>query len=120
VAKKVSTSEEFINQDSVFSEPDNSIFDSPLVYKLNMYTPSGHLRYEVTQSTAYEVGKLWGDLIRCISSTHWMTVDEICRVVAERERKSFRKSFVRTREEIEQGITFLTERNLLMIRVLDT
>jgi hypothetical protein len=102
--------------------PEESVFDEPkpeIVYKLHMYTPNGQLRYDISHATAYEVGRLWGDLVRSMSSTGWMTLQEIFDAVQDRERRSYRKAATRTFEEIEEGVSYLVECQVAMVRTLD-
>jgi hypothetical protein len=99
---------------SVFEKPENSVFSgnslkSETKYKLFVYRPNGTIRAEINKAVMAQVAAKWGDLIRCVPSNYWATMDEICDLVWRFEAKSYRKSFSRTRKQIEEGVAVLQE-----------
>lgn len=102
---------------SVFDKPENSIFDKgePL-YKLHLYRPDGTLRADVSKAAFTELARRYGDLVRCVPSHRWATMDEICTQVWEFEKKSYLKSFTRTRREIEDGIGVMAELGAVIVK----
>jgi hypothetical protein len=105
-------------QKSVFEKPDNSIFSrkAELQYRLSLYRSNGMIRGDIKKATLTQAGAMYGDLMRCIPSNQWSTIDEICDLVWEFERKSYRKSFSRTRRQIEEGIELLLEGDIVQSR----
>lgn len=94
---------------SVFEKPDNSIFETIPLFKLHLYRPDGTLRSEVSKAMFTELARRYGDLMRCVPSHRWATMDEVCTQVWEYERKSYLKSFTRSRKEIEDGVRDMVE-----------
>jgi hypothetical protein len=99
---------------SVFDKPENSVFsgNSPKLeirYKLVIYRPNGTVKPEFNKALMAQVAAAWGDLMRCVPSNYWATMDEICQLVWNFEAKSYRKSFTRTRKQIEEGVAVLQE-----------
>jgi hypothetical protein len=83
-------------------------------YKLNLYRPNGQLRAEISKALFFDLSKHWGDLMRLIPSNRWSTVEEIVQIVWEWEKKQYRKSFTRSRKQIEEGINQLVISGVLL------
>lgn len=83
-------------------------------YKLNLYRPNGQLRAEISKAQFFDLSKNWGDLMRLIPSNRWSTTEEIVQIVWEWEKKQYRKSFTRSRKQIEEGINQLVISGVLL------
>jgi len=83
------------------------------MFRLNLYRSNGQIRMDISQAVLYDLSKDWGDLIKVIPSNSWVTVDELVQMVWEWEKKQFRKSFTRTRKQIEDGVQALNVGGLL-------
>ncbi len=95
---------------SVFDKPESSVFEKTVpLFKLHLYRPDGTMRAEVSTAMYTELARHYGDLMRCVSSARWSSMDEICTQVWELEKRNYLKSFTRTRKEIENGVMNMVE-----------
>lgn len=88
---------------------------SEVQYRLNVFNASGNVKSSVQSSVYQDVSKRHADVIRSISSTKWMTVDEILDKIWQLEKK-MRYPSNRTRKSVESAIKELIERELLETR----
>jgi len=91
-----------------------SDISEPLKVKKNLYLANGQIRGEISKSVLHTMIARWGDIIHIVPSNQWCTVDEIVQMVWEWEKKQYRKSFTRTRKQIEDGVRELLEADILM------
>lgn len=103
---------------SVFEKPNNSIFSNKveIQYKLTLYRPNGTIRSDISKAVYHQAASQYGDVIRAIPANRWSNIDEICDCVWAFERRSFRKSFSRTRRQIEEAISMLLEGDIVQSR----
>ena len=83
--------------------------------KLNVYTPAGSVRSSISTELLYDASSKYGDIMRAISSTRWMTLDEVCDETWRIEKKLKHPSN-RTRKAIEDAVNSLVERSLVIIK----
>jgi hypothetical protein len=97
------------------SEPQKSVtvVDTPVRYKLNLYSDSGIVKPIFGGSIMRDVSRKYGDIIRSVSSTRFMTEDEVCESVWTIERK-MRYPTNRTRKQIREAIEELLERQIIV------
>jgi hypothetical protein len=96
-------------------ERKKKIIEEPLRYKLNVFGPNGGLRAGIPTSVYHDMCVRYGDIMRAISSTRWMTMDEVCDAVWEIEKKMKYPSN-RTRKLIEMAVAELMERTMVISR----
>ncbi len=77
-------------------------------YRLCAYTSTGTLKSGIRGSVFMDMGRQHGDIIRSISSSRWMTLDEICSSVWNFERK-MRHPGNRTKKAILDAVEQLVE-----------
>jgi hypothetical protein len=77
------------------------------MFKLNLYRPNGHVRADISKAVLYDLSKNWGDLMKIVPSNRWSTLEEIVQMVWEWEKRQFRKTFTRSRKQIEDGVVAL-------------
>lgn len=106
-------SESSILSVAVKKEKQKEIKSEPFTFRLNLYRSNGQVRMDIATAVIYQLSKDWGDLIKVIPSNMWVTVDELVQMVWEWEKKQFRKSFTRSRKQIEDGVAALREGGLL-------
>lgn len=82
-------------------------------YKLNLYTDRGTIKSSFNGAVLLDVSKNYGDIMRSVSSTRYMNMDEICEAVWTVERK-MRHPGNRTRLQIETAISELVKRNMIV------
>jgi hypothetical protein len=83
-------------------------------YKLNMRDENGQVRQSLPSGLVYEMSRKWGDIIASISSNRWSTLEDMVQAVWEREKKQYLKSITRTRRQIEEAISELTEAGIII------
>jgi hypothetical protein len=86
-----------------------------LKYKLNVYSPSGTLRHAISASVYQDMCIRYGDIMRAVSSTRWMTMEEISDSTWQIEKK-MKNPANRTRKAIESAIGELVERTMILTR----
>jgi hypothetical protein len=84
------------------------------MFKLHLYRPNGQVRADISKAVLYELSKNWGDLMKIIPSNRWSTLEEIVQMVWEWEKRQFRKTFTRTRKQIEDGVVALYQAGVLI------
>lgn len=88
----------------------------PYEYKLNIYRSNGLLRSDINSAVYTDMIRKWGDIIQSISSNKFVTIDDICTAVWEREKRSYRRGHDRTRVQIEECVRELVESQLMIVR----
>lgn len=86
-----------------------------LKYKLNVYNNSGLIKPSISVAVFYDMSKRHGDIMRSVSSTKWMSMDEICNAVWQIERK-MKYPGNRGRKSIEAAVLDLVERSFVLTR----
>ncbi|MBW3545116.1 MAG: hypothetical protein KY428_05845 [Bacteroidetes bacterium] len=84
------------------------------LYKLNYRRPNGLIRAEIPKPVIYTLNVNWPDLIRVIPSDVWVSIEQIFDLVSEWENVSPRKTFIRSKDSIQQGIKELIEAEVLL------
>lgn len=84
-------------------------------FRLNVYGPNGTLRSNIKTEIYYDVIRRYGDIVRCISSNHWVTEDELCDAVWTMERK-MKHPTGRTRKQILAALNELIEKEFLIVK----
>ena len=84
-------------------------------FRLNVYTPSGNVRQSIPVEMYRDACVRYGDIMRAISSTRWMTMDEVCQATWDIEKRLKHPSN-RTRKVIESAVTDLVERSLVVVK----
>lgn len=69
-------------------------------YKLNLYTPNGLLRPEISKGTFAEMSARYGDIIRAASMSYWSTLDELYQSYLNLAKR-LRFEPLRSKEQIE-------------------
>lgn len=82
-------------------------------YKLNLYTDSGTVRPIFSGAVMRDVSRRYGDIMRALSSTRFMTEDEVCESVWIIERK-MRYPTNRTRNQIRTAVQELIDRQIIV------
>jgi hypothetical protein len=85
-------------------------------YKLNIYRLNGTVRSDINKGVYQEMGRKWGDVIRCIPSHRLSTFEEILQFVWDFEARQYRKAFERTRKQVELAVTELEESGFLITK----
>lgn len=97
--------------------PDTSVKKKIVVadpmYRMNLYRSNGQVRSDIPKGVLYELSRDWGDIIKVIPANRFSTLEEIIQMVWEWEKRQFRKSFTRTRKQIEDGVASLLLGGLL-------
>ena len=84
-------------------------------FKLNMYNSRGLVRPDIPKSILYDVATKWGDIIKNLSSSHAINMNDLVEKIWTYEKKHpMRKNPDRTRRQIEDGITELVEKRLVI------
>lgn len=84
-------------------------------YRLNVFNTAGNIKQSISTSIYQDVSRRHGDIIRSLSSTQWLTMDELLEKVWQLEKK-MRYPSDRTRKSVELAIKELIERELVSIR----
>jgi len=84
-------------------------------FKLNVYGANGTLRSSIPTAIYQDMAIRFGDIMRAVSSTRWMTMDEVCNSVWQIEKKMKHPSN-RTRKSIEDAVAELVERTMILNR----
>lgn len=82
-------------------------------YKLNLYTNAGIIKQSFSGAVMHDVTKQYGDIMKAISSTRFMTMDEVCESVWTIERK-MRHPSNRTRKAIGIAVQDLIDRQMIV------
>lgn len=86
-----------------------------LKYRLNVYNSSGTLRSGIRSAIYFDMAKQYGDIIRSLSSTKWMTLDEVCQSVWLFDRKMLYPGN-RSKQSIITALEQLEERDFVSTR----
>jgi hypothetical protein len=84
-----------------------------LRFKLNLYTSGGTIRPIFNGSVMRDISRKFGDIIRSLSSTKFMTEDEVCESVWAIEKK-MRYPTHRTRPQIKSAVQELIDRQIIV------
>jgi hypothetical protein len=82
---------------------------APTEFKLYLFRPNGSVRSDLKKGVHAELARKWGDIIRCIPSHRWSTLDEIVELVFNYENKSYLRDFSRTRKQITEAVNECVE-----------
>jgi hypothetical protein len=93
----------------------NPNLSAPL-FKCNLYLPNGMIRPQISPGVHSMLARKWGDIIRCVPSNRWSTMDDIANLVWDFEKKSYLKDFSRTRKQIEEAIAECIEAGVVLER----
>lgn len=85
----------------------------PPKYKLNLYSDSGTVKPIFSGAVMRDVSRKYGDIMRALSSTRYMTEDEVCESVWTIERK-MRYPTNRTRKQIQEAVQQLVDRQIIV------
>lgn len=88
---------------------------SELQYRLNVYSHTGNVKPSISAPIYQDMCRRHGDIMRSISSTKWMTMDEILKAVWQLEKK-MRYPSNRTRKAVDTAMGELIEREFVVIR----
>jgi len=86
-----------------------------LQYRLNIFNTAGNMKPSVSVPLYQDMCRRNGEVIRALSSTKWMTIDEILKAVWQIETK-MRHPSNRTRPSIENAMKELIEREMVSVR----
>ena len=92
-----------------------SLVIEPTRYRLNVYNHSGTLKNSIPVAVFQDMSIRYGDIMRAVSATRWMTMDEICDASWQIEKKMKYPSN-RTRKAIEIAIFDLIERSMIITK----
>lgn len=76
-------------------------------YKLDLYQPNGLLKVELSRGSFHIMSNKWGDVIRAISGTKWVTMEEIIeyyRIIEKKLRFEYNRTdfdIINAVEELE-------------------
>jgi hypothetical protein len=84
-------------------------------YKLNIFNTSGNIKPSVSVPVYQDMCRRNAEIIRSLSSTRWMTMDDILEKVWQLEKK-MRYPSNRTRKSVETAIKELLEREMVVTR----
>lgn len=82
-------------------------------YRLDLYTHNGLLRPEIPRAVFADMSKSYGDIIRAISSSAWVTIEEIIESY-QNLQKRLRFDLNRSNEQIEQAVISMVEGGLVL------
>ena len=103
------------------SEPVKAVVESPKAvtedaqYRLNIFNAGGTLKASVPVAVYQDMCRRNAEIIRSLSSTKWMTMDEILEKVWYLETK-MRHPVNRTRKNVEAAIKELLEREMVSVK----
>jgi hypothetical protein len=86
--------------------------DIDVLYKLTVYTSNGTLKSNINNGAFMDMGRRHGDIIRSISSSRWVSLDEICLTLWNYEKKMQHPSN-RSKKSILDGLNELVENSFL-------
>lgn len=89
---------------------------APTQFKCNLYLPNGTIRPQIPPGVHANLARKWGDILRCIPSNRWSTMDEIAQLVWNFENKSYLRDFSRTRKQIEDAVHECVEAGVVLSR----
>ena len=111
---KVEGSNPSASVEPVKIDPPASAPDPSIRYRLALYDREGQIRSDIPRGIVYEVGALWGDIIRQIPTNKGATIDEIVESVWNYEKRhKFRTAPDRTRKQIEDAVAGLLEKRVI-------
>lgn len=84
-------------------------------YKLNVFSHNGLLKQSIPAAVYQDMTKRHGDIMRCVSSTKWQTIDEILELVWRLEKRMKYPSN-RTRPAVERALQDLIEREFVITK----
>lgn len=104
------------------AEPAKAVVESPkpvvtedAQYRLNIFNSGGTLKPSVPVAVYQDMCRRNAEIIRSLSSTKWMTMDEILEKVWHLETK-MRHPVNRTRKNVEGAIKELIEREMVSVK----
>lgn len=97
------------------TEPSKPQIVVDLQYRLSVFSPSGTIKPSVSVPMYQDMCRRNAEIIRSLSSTKWMTMDEILEKVWQMEKK-MRYPSGRTRKSVETAIKELLEREMVDVR----
>jgi hypothetical protein len=84
-------------------------------YRLNVFNTAGNIKPSVPVPVYQDMCRRNAEIIRSLSSTRWMTMDDILQKVWQLEKK-MRYPSNRTRKSVETAIKELMEREMVVTR----
>lgn len=84
-------------------------------YRLNVFNTSGNIKSSVSVPVYQDMCRRNAEVIRSLSSTRWMTMDDVLDKVWQLEKK-MRFPSNRTRKSVELAIKELIEREMVLVR----
>jgi len=84
-------------------------------YKLSLYSPNGLLRVEIPKAIFAEHSRLYGDVIRSVSSSEWLTMSELVQSYRNTEKR-LRFERGRKDDDIERIVYLLVESGLVLVK----
>lgn len=85
-------------------------------YRMNMRAHNGEIRADLPKGLIYDMSGKWGDIMLCISANKWMTQEEVVQAVWDREKRSYIKSYTRSRKQVEEALRDLVEAQFVLIK----
>ena len=85
-------------------------------YRMNMRAHNGEIRADLPKGLIYEMSGKWGDVMLCISANKWVTQEEVVQAVWDREKRSYIKSYTRSRKQIEDALKDLVEAQFVLMK----
>lgn len=86
-----------------------------LRYKMNLYTPSGLLRAEISKSAFSQISVRYGDIVRAVSLNHWSTLDEIVQSYYNLSKR-LRFEPLRSKEQISKALDEMVEAGMTEVK----
>lgn len=86
-----------------------------LQYKLNIYTAGGTIKQGISSEVYTDVSRRHGDVMRSVSPTRWVTIEEILQNIWLLEKRMKHPSN-RTRKSVEDALTDLLECQFIITR----
>lgn len=93
----------------------HGVVSAELQYRLNIYSHTGNVKPSISASVYQNMCRRHGDIMRSVSSTRWMVMDDILREVWQLEKK-MRYPSNRTRKSVELSIKELIECQFVITR----
>jgi hypothetical protein len=120
VIKEVIKKEDRVEEKEIVRKEDRKDKKKPevqeVLYKMDMFLPNGTIRSNIPKGVLHMLGRDWGDIMRCVPSHRWSTMEDIVNLVWDFENKSYLKSFNRTRKQIEEGVQAAVEAGVILTK----
>ena len=84
-------------------------------YKMNLYTPNGLLRAQISRGVFGNMSRRHGDIMRAVSSGQWVTIEEII-VTYNSLVKRLRFNIIKTPDQIELAVKEMAEAQLILTK----